>query len=66
MTVESATDAEVICIWFEGKRRNRKPFPAATLRARGRVSKRPPNIVVEFVAPDGHITGTKKFGPGSN
>jgi uncharacterized protein YodC (DUF2158 family) len=61
MTVESVASDGVWCLWFEGKRRNRKLFPASTLeRPRTRPMK-PPNITIKFVDGQGNVVGTRKL-----
>jgi hypothetical protein len=66
MTVESIGDDGINCIWFDGKRRNHKPFPPETLRKRRRTSSKPPNITLRFVGGDGRVVSTQKLSRNSN
>jgi len=62
MTVEEIVADGVWCLWFEGKRRQRKLFPAPTLQDSTTSSPvKLGDITVKFVDGAGEVVGTKKL-----
>lgn len=63
MTVDSANDIEIACIWFDGKRQIKKTFRPETLKKRPRIPRR---ITLNFVDAGGRVVSTKKLDQKSN
>ena len=55
MTIVSASDHGLTCIWFIGKRRFRETFPPEALQKRRKTLGTPPNVRISFIE-----AGTKR------
>ena len=61
MTVAFVTNEGLACSWFEGRRHHEKIFVGAALQRQPELPAGVPDIILQFVRPDGSIAFSRKL-----